>query len=302
MMGKFKELIGESGGQADVKRVALFLVFVAVAGVMFYGPFRDMMREVVRSSHYSHIVLIPLVSAYLLFVRRREIFSDIEYAFVPGAAVAAVGVLLYGLARMAPLGLNRNDFSALVTLSALFFVVGAFILFFGFRAFRAARFALLFLLFMVPVPTALMDGIIRILQVGSTEFVALLFSITPVPVLREGFVFHLPNISIEVAPECSGIRSSLALVITAVLAGHMFLNTGWKKALLVLVVIPVTMLKNGIRIVTLSLFAVYVDTRILTDSGLHTDGGILFFILALCLMAPILFLLRRSEKGPGTKG
>ncbi len=295
MMGKFKELIGEAGGQADVKRVALFLVFVAVAGVMFYGPFRDMMREVVRSSHYSHIVLIPLVSAYLLFVRRREIFSDIEYAFVPGAAVAAVGVLLYGLARIAPLGLNRNDLSALVTLSALFFVVGAFIVFFGFRAFRAARFALLFLLFMVPVPTALMDGIIRILQVGSTEFVALLFSMTPVPVLREGFVFHMPNISIEVAPECSGIRSSLALVITAVLAGHMFLNTGWKKALLVLVVIPVTMIKNGIRIVTLSLLAVYVDTRFLTNSALHTDGGILFFILALCLMAPILFVLRKSE-------
>ncbi len=301
-MGKFRELIGEAGGQADGKRIALFLLFIAVAGVMFYGPFRDAMRAAIRSDSYSHVVLIPLVSAYLLFVRRKEIFTHIEYAFAPGAAVSAVGVLLYGLARMVPLGLNKNDFSALVTLSALFFVVGAFILFFGFRAFRAARFALLFLLFMVPVPTVLMDGIIRILQVGSTEFVALLFSIMPTPVLREGFIFQLPNISIMVAPECSGIRSSLALVITAVLAGYMFLETGWKKALLVLVVIPVTMLKNGVRIVTLSLLAVYVDTRILTDSALHTDGGILFFILALCLMAPILFLLRRSEKGPGTRG
>ena len=104
------------------------------------------------------------------------------------------------------------------------------------------------------------------------------------------------------APQCSGIRSSLALVITSVLAGHMFLKTGWKKWALVLAVIPVTMLKNGIRIVTLSLFAVYVDKRILTDSALHTDGGILFFVLALLLMAPILFVLRRSEKGPGTRG
>jgi len=115
-------------------------------------------------------------------------------------------------------------------------------------------------------------------------------------VLREGIVFHLPNISISVAPQCSGIRSSLALVITSVLAGHMFLKKGWNKTLLVLAVIPITMLKNGIRIVTLSLFAVYVDKRVLTDSALHTDGGIVFFILALFLMAPILFVLRRSEK------
>ena len=296
-MIKFKEFLGESAGQIDMKRTALFLAFVAVAGVIFYGPFRDLMKAAMRSDYYSHIVLIPFVSAYLLFVRRKEIFADIEYAFAPGAAVSAVGVLLYGLARMVPLGLNKNDFSALVTLAALFFVVGAFILIFGLQAFRAARFALLFLLFMVPVPTALMDGIVRILQLGSTEFVALLFAITPTPVLREGIVFHLPNISISVAPECSGIRSSMALVITSVLAGHMFLKKGWNKALLVLAVIPVTMFKNGIRIVTLSLFAVYVDTRVLTDSALHTDGGILFFILALCLMAPILFVLRRSEKG-----
>jgi exosortase len=301
-MFKIKELIGESAGQIDVKRTALFLAFVAVAGAMFYGPFREVMQAALRSDYYSHIVLIPFVSAYLLFIRRKEIFADIGYAFVPGAAVAGVGVLLYGIARLVPLGLNKNDFSALVTPAALFFVVGAFILLFGLQAFRAARFALLFLLFMVPVPTALMDGIIRILQVGTTEFVALLFAIAPVPVLRDGFVFHLPNISIEVAPQCSGIRSSMALVITSVLAGHMFLRTGWKKWVLVLAVIPVTMFKNGIRIVTLSLLAVYVDTRILTNSTLHTDGGILFFVLALLLMAPILFLLRRSEKGPGTRG
>lgn len=294
-MPKLKELIGESAAQMDMKRTALFLAFVAVAALMFYGPFKDMMRTALRSEYYSHIVLIPFVSAYLLFVRRKEIFAHIEYAFVPGAAVAGAGVLLYGIARMVPMGLNKNDLAAFVTLAALFFVVGAFILLFGLRAFRAARFALLFLLFMVPVPTALMDGMIRVLQVGSTEFVALLFAIAPVPVLREGFVFHLPNISIEVAPQCSGIRSSMALVITSVLAGHMFLKSGWNKALLVLAVIPVTMLKNGIRIITLSLFAVYVDTRILTNSALHTDGGVVFFVLALLLMAPILFVLRRSE-------
>jgi exosortase len=154
---------------------------------------------------------------------------------------------------------------------------------------------MLFLAFMVPLPTVVEYWAIRVLQLGSAEFVAVLFSLTGVPVLREGTVFQLPGIAIEVAPQCSGIRSSMALVITCVLAGHMFLTTTWKKIVLVLAVIPITMFKNGIRIVTLTLLGVYVDRGFLTSS-LHTDGGILFFIIALCLMAPILFVLRKSER------
>ena len=117
----------------------------------------------------------------------------------------------------------------LVACSTVLVVIGAFIALFGLRAFRAARFPLLFLAFMVPLPTAVEEWIIRVLQLGSAEFVAFLFPLTGMPVLRDACVFHLPGISIEVAPQCSGIRSSLALVITCVLAGHMFLKTGLEE-------------------------------------------------------------------------
>ena len=134
-----------------------------------------------------------------------------------------------------------------------------------------------------------------VLQVGSTEFTNLLFMATGVPFLREGFVFHLPGMSVEVAKQCSGIRSSLALLITAILAGHMFLNTWWKKVILAVLIIPITMFKNGIRILILTLMGTYWDPRWLTESSLHRDGGIVFFILALVLMAPILYWLRKGK-------
>lgn len=279
----------------DMKRNIFFLALIVAAGLMFYGPFRDLLRSTVAKEYYSHIVLIPFVSLYLLFVRRREIFADIDYAFVSGGTVAGLGLLLYGVARTMDLGLSKNDHSSFVALSVVLFVIGSFILLYGLRAFKSARFALLFLFLMIPVPMALLDGMIRFLQIGSTEVTALLFSLTGAPVLREGFVFHLPTVSIEVAPQCSGIRSSMALVITSVLAGHMFLKTTWKKIALVLAVIPITMFKNGIRIVSLSLLGNYVDRGYL-ESSLHRDGGIVFFVLALLLMAPILFGLRRGEK------
>ena len=89
-----------------------------------------------------------------------------------------------------------------------------------------------------------------------------------------------PTVAIEIADECSGIRSSLALVMTVLLAGHMFLTSAWKKALLALAVIPLTIVKNGIRIVSLTLLAVHVNPSFLTGQ-LHHEGGIVFFVLAL---------------------
>ena len=101
--------------------------------------------------------------------------------------------------------------------------------------------------------------------------------------------------SIQVAKECSGIRSSLGLFITGILAGHLFLRTGWKKFILILFIYPITVLKNGIRIVTLSSLAVYVDERFITQSFLHRSGGFLFYIPALFLLGIVLWWLRKTE-------
>jgi exosortase len=291
-MSRLKELIGESCAQVDMKRILIFVA--AVAALVLYAPVREYLYWTYKSPYYTHVVLIPLVSAYLVFTHRREIFTDVGYAILPGGAVAGLGLLLLITATTMASGWSTNDYYALIACSTVFLLIGTFILLFGVRAFRAARFGLLFLFFMVPLPTEAEQWIIHVLQLGSAEFVSILFTLIGIPVLRDGTLFHLPGISIEVAPQCSGIRSSIALVITAVLAGHMFLRETWKKVVLVIAVIPVTMFKNGIRIVTLSLLGVYVDRGFL-ESSLHREGGIVFFVLALLIMAPVLFVLRRSE-------
>jgi exosortase len=211
-----------------------------------------------------------------------------------------IPVLLFGIAMclggiLWGASLDKNDYGSLISFSIFIFINGTFILLYGMQAFRSALFPLLFLIFTVPIPTIIMDNLINFLQVGSTEFTNLLFMASGVPFVRDGFVFHLPNISVEVAKQCSGIRSGMAIFIVATLAGYMFLKTYWKMIFLVICAVLVAMFKNGIRILTLSLLANYVDPRIL-ESSLHREGGTPFFILALLLLAPILFFLRRSEK------
>ena len=275
-------------------RNIVFLLFAALALIMAYTPIKALYSSN-KSEYYSHIALIPLVSIYLVYINRKEIFAKVSYLFVVGIPVLLLGIALFlgGFLWGAPL--DQNNYASLIAFSIFIFINGAFILLYGMQAYRTALFPLLFLIFTVPIPTALMDNIIHFLQVGSTEFVNLLLLASGVPFVRDGFVFQLSNISVEVAKECSGIRSGMAIFIVAILAGYMFLKSYWKKIFLIVCAVLIAMLKNGIRILTLSLLGNYVDPRIL-ESSLHREGGIPFFIVALLLLAPILFFLRRSEK------
>ncbi len=278
------------------KRNVIFLVLTIVGAGMVYGPLRDLLGSAARGEYYSHITLIPLVSICLIYWERKNLFREVDDSYRMGIILLLFGVLLYLIAKGQKQALSQNDYAAIITLAGVVFWIGAFTLSYGYRAFRLAIFPLLFLAFMIPIPTVLMDEVIYLLQVGSTEVTYVLFQVIGVPVSRDGFTFQLPNISIEVAKQCSGIRSSLALFITSFLAAHFFLKTGWRKAVLILSIIPITIIKNGIRIVTLSLLAVYVDERFITGGFLHKSGGFVFYIPALGLLGIILLFLRKTEK------
>ena len=80
-------------------------------------------------------------------------------------------------------------------------------------------------------------------------------------VVRDGTVFALPGIVIQVAQECSGIHSSWVLFITSVLASHLFLRTRWRRFVLVAFAIPLAVLRNGFRILVIGLLCVHVARK-----------------------------------------
>ncbi len=263
---------------------------------MFYAPVRDLVALSLRSEYLSHIILIPFVSGYFMYSRRKAIFSDINYSYAAGIILIILGSIFYLFGKTQGIRLDQYDYLSLMTFSGLIFWMGGFVLFYGIRAFRTGAFPLLFLIFLVPMPSLIMEKIIILLQTGSAEATYVFFKLTGISFLREGFVFHFPKISIEVAKECSGIRSSIALFIMGVILSNIYLQTSLRRIILILSVFPLAIIKNGIRIVTLTLLAQYIDESFITNSKLHSDGGIIFFLIALTLLAPILWLLRKSEK------
>jgi exosortase len=245
------------------------------------------------TDYYSHIPLIPAISAYFFFRKRKEIFRGSGSFYLPGLFFVAAGAALFFLGR--GLHPNINDAASIAVLSALIFEAGSFLFLYGTEALRKAFFPFAFLIFAVPIPSMLMERIISGLVSASSSVTFWLFKLIGVDFTRDGSVFHLPGFSIEVAKECSGIRSSLALLITSVLAGHLFLGKFRKKVLLGLAVFPVAVFKNGLRIVSLYLLSYYVDMRFIEGDFHHKFGGAVFFVFGLVLMGLILWLLRRSE-------
>jgi exosortase len=272
----------------------MFLLFSIIAIWMAYLPLRALLLNTKEPEYYSHIPLIPIISAYFIFRKKKEIFGRSDSLYFPGMLVMTAGVLLLFFGRT--LQANVNDHASLASLSALVFESGSLAFVYGKEALREACFPLALLAFAIPLPSLLMGWAISALVAASSAVTHVLFKAIGVPVIRESPIFYLPCLNLKVTHECSSIRSSLALFITAILAGHIFLRTFAKKAVLALAVVPVAILKNGLRIVSIYLLSVFIDMRFIEGDFHHKFAGSVFFVVGLVMLAVVLWLLRRTER------
>jgi len=164
--------------------------------------------------------------------------------------------------------------------------------------FRQLLFPLGFLIFMVPIPSAATLALETLLQYASAEVASWMFIIAGTPVFRDGLVFELPGITIEVARECSGIRSSLVLFVTSVLAGYLFLKRPAHRWILIALVIPLGILRNAFRVFTIGMLCVHIGPEMI-HSVIHHRGGPLFFLMSLVPFFLVLVLMRKMERAGG---
>jgi exosortase len=271
-----------------------FAGFVAASVIVSWKALTALVLFSLHEESSSHILLIPLISVYLLWAERKRISKSLRTGAVGRASLILAGVFVFLLFIVERFFAEQASYLPVTIFLLVVAWIGAFTLFYGTSAVRAAGFPLAFLLLMIPFPEHVLARTIYFLQSGSTDIAYFLFRAVGVPVFRQGFFLTVPGVTIEVATECSGIRSSVALFITCLLAAHLFLRTPWKQLLFVLLAFPLALIKNGIRIVTLTLLSIYVDPSFLTGS-LHHKGGFVFFLLALAILAPVLLFLEKSE-------
>jgi exosortase len=271
-----------------------FAAYIVACALVFLAPLRGLIHVALSSDTYSHILLIPFVSIALLWMQRERLFQTLERSRWSAAAIFCAGALLGAFGWRSSTLSAGGDWLSMGILGFVILIWAGFLFFYGAPAFKAGIFPLLFLLLLVPLPGFLLDRFITWLQGGSADVAEWIFHLSGTPVLRQGMIFALPQVTIEVAKECSGIRSTQALLITCLLAGHLFLRTNWRRTLLLAAAVPVLIVKNGVRISTLTLLAVRVDPSFLTGH-LHHEGGFVFFTLAMLILLPLFWWLQKTE-------
>jgi exosortase len=281
--------------KARSNRFAYYVGFLFVGVCIFALPLKELIAMSLRSELYSFIPLIFATSGYLLISGRKEIFVETAWCFSYGALVLTLSVAAGAVALKNESMLEADDYLCIMTFSFWLFLTGTFILFFGKRTFIRAIFPLALLLFTIPFPQLLLDRIVGFLQVSSYMVTGWIFNALGFFPLEQGFSFKFPEITIEVASQCSGIRSGMALVILSLLCGYLFLRSSVNRILLVIFAVPIAIFKNGVRIVGLTLGAIYVDPRIMSSSA-HKRGGYPVFIMAFSMLMAIVIVMRKLEK------
>lgn len=279
-------------------RWLIFAAWVLLSLLLFVKPILELIQLASQDETASHILLIPFITAWLLYSERKQLQMGIGFGLKPALLFFLPSLIIVIVALNCQSCSSRTRLSGYV-LSLVFLLVAGFVFALGAAAAKTSAFALAFLLFAVPIPDQLLGKIIYGLQAGSASIAEIFFNLSGAPVLRQGFVFRLPVMSIEVAQECSGIRSSLALLILALLVAHFSFRPLWKKLVFVFAGLSMMLVKNGIRIATLTLLANYVNPSFLTGR-LHHQGGVVFFLIGLALLLPVYWALRKGEMRPST--
>jgi exosortase C (VPDSG-CTERM-specific) len=291
--------VSESMASSHRKRWRFWsgMCFAIVLLAVFARPLLMLISYAAGSQLHSYVLLVPFVSAYLLYLRRDQLPKKYSTDLLLALVSLAVGLGLFACTQSLEIAARApaiNTRIVLLTSSFLCCLAAGGFFFFGRDWMRAAAFPLAYLIFMVPMPDAMADALETASQYASAEVANLFFNLSGTPFLRAGLFFQLPNITIEVAQECSGIRSSWVLFITSLLAANLFLKTPWRRLALVAFVIPLAILRNGFRILVIGLLCVNVGPQMI-HSLIHRRGGPLFFVLSLIPLFLVLWWLRKGD-------
>ncbi|UVT21016.1 MAG: VPLPA-CTERM-specific exosortase XrtD [Nitrospira sp.] len=224
-------------------RVLLFTsVLIAVLlGYMYEESLIYLFNHWLGSDDYSHGIFVPVISGFLIWQSRHRLLQMPRESSWWGLAVIAAGLVLYVVGELSTL-------YVVLHLSLWMVIVGLAIALIGMSGAKAIAFPLGYLLTAIPLPVFFYASLSSQLQLWSSSLGVGCLQLIGVMAFREGNVIDLGPVQLQVVEACSGIRYLLPLTSLALLCAYLFKDKMWKRVVLVLSAIPISILINGFRI------------------------------------------------------
>lgn len=267
-------------------QVVIPATFLAVVVAALYWPILGgLVTQWWDDANYTHGFLVPVFSGFLVWRERDRLSAVVPHGSPPGLAVlvGGLGILLLG-------SIGSENF---LMRSSLIIVLSGLVLFhLGARVLRVVFFPLAFLFFMVPLPGVVFYAVTFPLQRLAAEHAAWALDLLGVPVLLDGNVIHLSQITLGVTEACSGIRSLISLLASAVAWAYLTLPFGLIAVVFVLLAIPITIFANAARVVATGLIGQWFGVEY-ASGFFHEFAGLAVYSLAVAGLGGVYVLARR---------
>lgn len=276
-----------AGQLKDVSKINLLLVLTAI-GVVYATIVPGMVDDWSNDPNYSHGFLVPLISAYFLYL----VWPELKSTQVRPSN-AGLGLIVFSL-LMLLLGYIGTEYFTMRA-SLVFLIAGIVLFWFGWRAFSLTALPIAFLIFMVPLPYIVYDGIAFPLKLLVTEASVAVLKLLSIPVVREGNIIMFPQTVLEVADACSGLRSLMSLLTLSVALAFISQKSAIKRTILIISAVPVAILTNMFRVIVTGVLASYYGAAA-AEGFFHEFAGMAVFVLAMIILFSESALLRKVGK------
>ncbi len=271
-----------------VVMLGLFLVIVGALVYASLGGLVEMERRWSTQEEYGYAYLIPFIVGFFIWQRKAQL-QQIEFKY----SWAGLVVLLLGL-FITVLGTVSATHS-IIQYGFIVSFIGAVYLFLGYEAFKVVLPPLLLLFLIVPLPAFLYSTLSSSLQIISSELGVWVIRLFGISVFLEGNVIDLGVYKLQVVEACSGLRYLFPLVSLSLIAAFIYKAAFWKRAIIVLSSIPITILMNSFRIGMIGVLVEYKGIE-QAEGFLHDFEGWIIFMACTGLLILEMWLFARFGK------
>ena len=264
--------------------VMIALSLLAAIGV-FFPALHFMVATWDQVPEFGYGYFIPFVSGYLIWQRSDRLRAHDSQGAWSGLWLVLGGLLLGAVGALSAIRMT-SQYGFVLTL------FGLAVTWLGWQGTRTIAAPLGMLVFMIPLPQFLLREMSEQLQLVSSQLGVALIRLFDISVFLEGNVIDLGSMKLQVVEACSGLRYLFPLLVLGFIAAYLFRAPLWKRVVLVLSTIPMTILINSLRI---GLIGVTVDRwgPSMAEGLLHDFEGFAMFMLCIVLLAGEMALLTR---------
>ena len=290
----YSTAVEESSGAASWRFSLLDWAVIVFTLAMAVVPFARVLDQLVgmweSDPEYSHCLLIPVISAFLVFRERAALARTPFRGSWLGVAVLLAGAGLWAIAELSTIW-TIEQYAFLVV------IYGFVLALVGPQVFRRVWMALLILLFTIPLPIFFANSLSLHLELVSSALGVDVIRLFDIPVYLDGNVIDLGVYQLQVAEACSGLRYLFPLMTMAFIVAYFFRGPFWQRTALFLASVPIAILMNSLRIGLIGVSVAYWGRK-MAEGVLHYFEGWVVFMISTALLLAFAAALARLRRPP----